>query len=128
MLNKVSTGQLKFGASASLILLIFLCLAWESVLAPLKPGGSFLILKAGFLLWPLFGILRGNRYTYKWASMYILFYFTEGAVRAWSDVGISKQLAFIEIALSVIFFFCTIYYAKKTRAAITPKHVSAKSG
>lgn len=128
MLNKVSTGQLKFGASASLILLIFLCLAWESVLAPFKPGGSFLILKAAFLLWPLFGILRGNRYTYQWASMYILFYFTEGAVRAWSDVGISKQLAFIEIALSVIFFFCTIYYAKKTRAAITSKHVSVKSG
>jgi len=115
MLNKVSINQLKFGASASLIALIFLCLAWESVLAPLKPGGSFLTLKAAFLLLPLFGILRGKRYTYQWASMFILLYFTEGIVRAWSDTGLSAQLAYVEIVLSVIFFFCTIYYAKKTR-------------
>jgi uncharacterized membrane protein len=114
MLNKISITQLKFIASTSLIALIFLCLAWESVLAPLKPGGSFLILKAAFLLAPLFGILRGKRYTYQWASMFILLYFTEGVVRAWSDVGVSAQLAYIEIALSVIFFFCAIYYAKKT--------------
>ncbi len=48
-------------ASASLIALIFLCLAWEAWLAPLKPGGSWMTLKAAFLLIPLFGILRGKR-------------------------------------------------------------------
>lgn len=115
MQNATRVAQLKFGASLSLIALIFLCLAWESVLAPLKPGGSFLIFKAAFLLIPLFGILRGKRYTYQWASMFILLYFTEGIVRAWSDIGLSAQLAVAEIVLSVIFFFCSIYYAKKTR-------------
>jgi uncharacterized membrane protein len=106
---------LRIGASVSLIALIFLCLAWEAVLAPLKPGGSLLMLKAVPLLLPLFGILKGRRYTYQWACMFILLYFTEGVVRAWSDVGLSSKLALIEVVLSLIFFFCTIYYAKLTR-------------
>ena len=75
-----------------------------------------LMLKAVPLLIPLFGILRGKRYTYQWASMFILLYFTEGVVRAWSDGGISTQLAYVEIALSVIFFGCAIFYARLTRA------------
>ena len=33
-------------AGASLIALIFLCLAWELWLAPLRPGGSWVALKA----------------------------------------------------------------------------------
>ncbi len=106
---------LRIAASFSLISLIFLCLAWESVLAPFKPGGSLLILKTLPLLLPLFGILKGRRYTYQWASMFILFYFTEGCVRAWSDTGLSGKLALIEAVLSFGFFMCTIYYAKLMR-------------
>jgi uncharacterized membrane protein len=108
-------NNLKLGASASLIALIFLCLAWEATLAPLKPGGSLLILKALPLLIPLFGILKGKRYTYQWASMFILLYFTEGVVRAWADKGLSAKLALVEVALTLIFFVCAIYYAKLTR-------------
>lgn len=108
---------LKLGASASLIGLILLCLAWETILAPLKPSGSLLMLKTLFLLIPLFGILRGKRYTYQWASMFILLFFTEGVVRAWSDTGLSAQLALIEVALSVVFFICAIFYAQQTRAS-----------
>jgi uncharacterized membrane protein len=108
---------LRLGAILSLISLILLCLAWETVLAPLKPNGSMLMLKAVPLLIPLFGILRGKRYTYQWASMFILLYFTEGAVRAWSDVGLSAQLAIAEIALSIVFFVCAIFYAQQTRAS-----------
>ena len=54
----MSAARLQVAASATLIALIFLCLAWELWLAPLKPGGSWLALKAVFLLAPLFGILR----------------------------------------------------------------------
>jgi uncharacterized membrane protein len=106
---------LRLGAGSSLIALIMLCLAWETILAPLKPSGSLLMLKAVPLLLPLFGILKGHRYTYQWASMFILLYFTEGAVRAWSDTGLSAKLALIEVVLSLIFFMCTIFYAKLTR-------------
>lgn len=112
--HKVSR-QLQLGAIFSLIALIFLCLLWESLLAPLKPGGSLLILKALPLLLPLFGILKGRRYTYQWASMFILLYFTEGVVRAWADTGLSAKLAMIEVALTLLFFMCAIFYAKRTR-------------
>jgi uncharacterized membrane protein len=107
--------KLQLGASISLISLILLALAWETVLAPLKPGGSLLMLKAVPLLLPLFGILRGKRYTYQWSCMFILIYFTEGVVRAWSDDGLSAQLALIEVILSVTFFSCAIFYARLTR-------------
>jgi uncharacterized membrane protein len=103
---------LQVASSASLILLIFICLAWELWLAPLRPGGSWLVLKTLPLLLPLMGILKGRRYTYQWAPMLILAYFTEGVVRAWSDTGLSAWLAGGEVALSGVFFFASIYYAK----------------
>lgn len=99
-------------SSVSLIALIFLCVAWELWLAPLRPGGSTLALKALPLLLPLMGILKGRRYTYQWAPMLTLAYFTEGTVRAWSDSGLSAWLAGAETLLSVVFFFAAIYYAK----------------
>ena len=102
-------------AAVSLLVLIVLCLAWETVLAPLRPGGSALMLKVLPLLLPLRGILRGERYTFQWASMGILFYFTEGVVRAWSDKGLSAKLAVAEAILCIVFFFAAIFYAKLTR-------------
>ncbi len=108
---------LQLSASISLVALIILCLSWEIFLAPLNENGSLLFLKTLPLLAPLFGILKGRRYTYQWASMLILLYFIEGAVRAWSDQGLSAQLAMIETALSVIFFGCAIFYARLTRNA-----------
>ncbi|MEO8158704.1 MAG: DUF2069 domain-containing protein [Betaproteobacteria bacterium] len=99
-------------ASASLIALIFLCLAWELWLAPLRPGGSALVLKALPLLLPLFGVLRGKRYTYQWSSMLILAYFMEGVVRAWGERGSSQAMAIAEIALSLIFFAAAVTCAR----------------
>lgn len=108
-------AHLQITAAASLTALIFLCLAWELWLAPLRPGGSFLALKALPLLAPLFGILRGKIYTYQWSSLLILAWFTEGVVRAWSDSGLSQHLAQIEIALSVIFYLSAIFYVRQSR-------------
>ncbi len=102
-------------ACASLIALIFLCVAWELRLAPLQPGGSALVFKVLPLLAPLFGILNGKRYTYKWASLLILLYFAEGLVRATSDPGLSRWLATGEIALCIIFFVSAVGYIRNTR-------------
>ena len=102
-------------SAASLIALIFLGLAWELWLAPLRPGGSLLALKILPLLAPLFGILRGRVYTYQWTSMLILAYFAEGAVRAWSDHGLSAQLALAETALALTCFVDSIVYVRRAR-------------
>lgn len=82
---------------------------------PLRPGGSWLILKGAFLLLPLFGILRGKRYTYKWLSLFIQFYLLEGLVRATSDKGLSQLLAIGETMLATIIFVATILFIRATR-------------
>ncbi|MCT7325486.1 DUF2069 domain-containing protein [Ralstonia mojiangensis] len=104
-------------SAGSLIALIVLCAAWELWLAPVRPGGSWLALKALLLAWPLPGVLRKNRYTMQWASMFILLFFTEGIVRATSDVGLSRSLARGEVALSVVFFTATILYLRPFKRA-----------
>jgi len=104
-------------SGASLGALILLCLSWELWLAPLRPGGSLLALKALPLVLPLTGVLAGRRYTYQWSSMLILFYFAEGVARAWSEPGLAQALAGAEIALSLVFFASVVAYARLTRAA-----------
>lgn len=99
-------------ASASLIALTFLCVAWELWLAPVRTGGSALALKGLPLLLPLFGVLHGKRYTYQWSSMLIFAYFTEGVVRAWSERGSSRVMAVAEIVLSLSFFTAAVWYAR----------------
>ena len=106
-------------AVVSLLALIALCLAWEIWLAPLKPGGSWLMLKTLPLLAPLTGILRGRVYTYQWASMFVLAYFTEGVVRAWSEQGAGALLAAIEIALALTFFASSIAFVRLDPARST---------
>jgi uncharacterized membrane protein len=93
-----------------------LCLAWELWLAPLRPGGTLLALKALPLAAPLGGILSGRRYTYQWSSMLILAYLAEGVTRAWSDKGISQNLALAEVVLSLVFFVAAVSYARAAQA------------
>jgi uncharacterized membrane protein len=112
-----NTSLLRALASGLLLALIALCLAWELWLAPLRPGGSYLALKAAPLTIPLLGILLGKRYTYQWSSMFVLAYFTEGVVRAWAERGTSQLLAGAEVALSVLFFVTVVAYSRLTRAA-----------
>jgi len=106
---------LRRAAFAALVALIVLCLAWELWLAPLRPGGSLIALKALPLALPLRGVLAGRRYTYQWSSMLILAYFAEGATRAWSERGISQALAAAEIALSLLFFCSAVAFARTRR-------------
>jgi len=111
--------MLRVVAAVALLALIVLCVAWEIWLAPLKPGGTLLALKALPLALPLGGILKGKRYTYQWSSMLILAYFAEGVTRAWSEGGLSQKMALMEIALSAVFFIAAVSYA---RAAKTRSH------
>jgi uncharacterized membrane protein len=112
----VTAQRYQYIASASLIALIFLCLGWELWWAPLRPGGSWLVLKAVFLLAPLFGILRGKRYTYKWVSLFVQFYLLEGLVRATSEQGLAQWLAIGETILAAILFVSVILFIRATRA------------
>jgi uncharacterized membrane protein len=104
-------------SSISLVLLIVLCILWELVLAPLRPGGSWMVIKVLPLFAPLSGTLKKNVYTLQWASMFIMFYFTEGVVRAWSDHGLSQLLAGLEVVFSTTFFVCAIFFLRPYKQA-----------
>ncbi len=110
----------------TLLGLTLLCVLWETVLAPVRPGGSWLFLKALPLAFPLRGILRGNSYTYQWASMLSLLYVMEGAVRVMSDTRpLSAMLAGVELALSLLFFACAILYVRPAKQAARRRGSSA---
>jgi uncharacterized membrane protein len=110
----VRTDTLHWIAIASLVALIALCVAWELYLAPLRPGGSWLVLKALPLLVPLPGILRGRLYTYRWAPMLVLAYFTEGVVRAATDPPPASLLAAAEVALALLFIASASLCARRS--------------
>lgn len=106
-------------AVASLVALIALCLAWELWLAPLRPGGSWLAIKALPLTLPLAGLLKNRMYTYRWLSLLVWLYAAEGAVRMTSDTNaLSALLAGIELLLCVVLFVaCTWHIRTRLRAA-----------
>ena len=84
--------------------LIVLGVAWELWLAPIRPGGSLLALKVLPLCLPLAGILKNRMYTYRWISLMVWLYFTEGVVRAWSDKAPGNYLSMIEVVLCLVLF------------------------
>ena len=107
-------------AVGSLLALTLLCLAWELWLAPLRPGGSWLALKALPLALPLAGLLKRRMYTYRWLSLMLWLYFTEGVVRAWSDRAPSNWLALAEVALCLLLFIaCILHIRLRLRSAKT---------
>ena len=108
-------------AVGSLLGLIVLGLAWEMWLAPIKPGGSLLALKALPMCIPLAGILKNRMYTYRWVSLMVWLYFTEGATRAWSDRAPGNYLAMIEVALCLLLFTaCALHVRIRLKNAPRP--------
>jgi uncharacterized membrane protein len=108
----------RFLAGGSLGALILLCLAWELWLAPLRPGGSWMALKALPLLFPVRGVLRGTIYTFQWTLLLVPAYFAEGVVRAWSERAPPRRAR-----LSRDDFRARLFYERDTLRA----HVKAGS-
>jgi uncharacterized membrane protein len=100
----------RFLAVGSLLGLIVLSLVWELWLAPLRPGGTWLALKALPLCIPLAGLLKNRMYTYRWVSLMVWLYFTEGVVRAYSDQAPSNWFALAETVLCLsLFTACALH-------------------
>ena len=105
-------------AVGSLLGLIVLGLAWELFLAPLRPGGSSLALKVLPLCIPLMGLLKNRMYTYRCVSLLVWVYFTEGAVRAYSDKAPGNYLAMLEVLLCLsLFVACALHVRLRLKAA-----------
>ncbi len=107
-------------ALALLFALVALGLAWELRLAPLRPGGSWLVLKVLPLMAPLFGLLHGRRRAFQWTTLLVWPYFAEGVVRAYSDTGLAARLAVLEIALSLGCFAAAVVFIRSAPRADRP--------
>lgn len=105
-------------AVGSLLGLIVLSVLWELWLAPLRPGGSWMVLKALPLCIPLAGLLKHRMYTYRWVSLVVWLYFTEGVVRAWSDAAPGNYLAMVEIALCLLLFIACALHVRWRQKAV----------
>ena len=111
-----TVNRTRWLAVGSLVGLIVLSLSWELLLAPLRPGGSWLALKALPLCIPLAGLLKNRMYTYRWVSLMVWLYFTEGVVRAYSDKPPGNGLAMIEVALCLaLFVACALHVRLRLR-------------
>jgi uncharacterized membrane protein len=89
-------------AAASLGALALLEILWELWLAPIKPGGSWLALKAVPLLalWP--GVAKGKLRSCQWALLLLPWYFAEGLVRAASETGRQALCASVAAAMALV--------------------------
>ena len=91
-------------AVAAVAALVLLELLWELWLAPLKPGGSWLALKALplALLWP--GLARGASRPRQWLALLLPLYFAEAIVRALTEGGRHRVLALAATVLAGVAF------------------------
>ena len=88
--------------------LIVLGLAWELWLAPL-PQRVWAI-KVLPLFFPLAGLVRYRMYTYRWVSLLVWLYFTEGVMRLWNDPVAPPWLPALQVLLCMVLFTaCTLH-------------------
>lgn len=121
MLSKIlDTDKYVLIASAATLDLILLCIVWEWFISPLRPGGSWLILKALPLIILLPGLWRAKVYTMQWGTMLILVYTTEALVRL-SESGWNFWMALLELVFSIIVFVCLLLYLKPIKAEAKAK-------
>jgi len=102
-------------ATAAFVDLFILCVCWEWFISPLRPNGSWLVIKGVFLLFAIPGLWKGKIYTMQWASMLILLYITEGLVRI-TETGANFWLALLETLLASTAFICLLIYLKPIKA------------
>jgi uncharacterized membrane protein len=93
---------------------------WELWLAPLKPGGSWLALKALpiALLWPR--LSRGDAKAGQWLALLLPLYFAEAIIRALTEGGRHRLLAVAATALAGMAFVAVLASfraARRDRAA-----------
>ncbi len=107
---------------AAFAALAVLSMAWEFWLAPLRPGGSLLALKAVPLVLAIPALRAGRLRAYQAWSMAILIYLCEGLVRATSDAPPSAWLAILEAVLALAAFGAILVYTRARRLAAGPAH------
>jgi len=104
------------GTVAGLVALVAIEILWETLLAPARPGGGWLALKALPLALLLPGTMRGARKPRQWLVLLLPFYAAEGIVRAWSESGRGAIVATVVALLAVATFACALAWFRSERS------------
>jgi uncharacterized membrane protein len=108
-------------AVAGLIALTLLSLLWETLLAPLRPGGTWLALKALPLALLVPGVARGSRRVRQIATLLLPWYAAEGLVRAASEPGRHALVAAVACALAVVTLVAMLRWLRIERVTASPQ-------
>lgn len=110
------------GASVALaVALLLLSLTWELLLN----ASWFWALKALPLVPALIGLWRYRLYTYRWVSLLVWLYATEGLVHVGSSQGLPWGLGLLESLLAVGLFAAVTVHIRQRLAAARADAVSA---
>lgn len=112
-------------AGLGLVALTLLCLLWELLLAPIRPGGSWLALKALPLAVLVPSALRGTRRALQWLSLVLPFYVAEGVVRGITESGRHALVAWAAAILASATFvalLASLRAARRDGRTGTPGH------
>jgi uncharacterized membrane protein len=101
---------------AGLLALTVTELLWEMLLAPLRPGGSWLALKALPLALLIAAILRGSKRARQWLALVLPFYFAEAVVRAATESGRHALVAGFAAVIAAVTFVSLLAWARTERA------------
>ena len=103
-------------AFAGLLALAALTVLWELVLAPARPGGTWLALKGVPLALLLPGIARGARRVRQVAALIVPWYAAEGIVRAITEAGRHALVAGMSAALALVTFVALLVWLRSNVA------------
>ena len=111
--------------TALLAALALMEICWELWLAPLKPGGSWLALKALPLvaLWP--GVARSRTRALQWTLLLLPWYFAEGVVRGFSESGRHALCAVTAAALSLATIASGLAYVRLAKTKLSWRRTGA---
>jgi uncharacterized membrane protein len=90
-----------------------LLMIWQTILFPSThfPIALGLLFSITPLLIPLRGFLNANKRNCSWMAFLSLFYFIHGVIESYANAD-ERWLACIEIFLSLLLFFGTVFYVR----------------
>ena len=101
--------------TAALLALVILLVLWEIALAPLRPGGGWLALKAVPLAVLLPGVMQGSRRARQWLALLLPFYAAEGCVRAATEHGRHALVAALAASIAIVTFIALLAWFRAER-------------
>jgi uncharacterized membrane protein len=102
-------------ALAGLLALTVTEFLWEMLLAPLRPGGSWLALKALPLALLVAATTRGSQRAQQWLALLLPFYFAEAVVRVLTESGRHALVAGFAAVIAAVSFVALLSWARARR-------------